>query len=286
MIDLSANSGHNLGRKFTPKMLRALRRMLIYRVFAVLDADFEYSPEIAGFLKHQLGFKDDVTTHFVVLNWDIVLERHLECFHDTGIDYCIQARSWDGSSEKAKRIVGIAKVHGSSNWVYCDNCHSLFYDRYTKLSLAIRAGLIKADFRLYDTSLTDAIFNESLGIQPENRNCRECQGALGPHIATFSFKKSFRTHAFATSWLATEEMLTRAKKWTFIGYSLPEADYEFKHLLKTCQLKFAHSSTPQKKIDVILLNDKRSAEKYKTFFGPNVPRIYQEGLAGYVSNTF
>ena len=29
MIDLSANTGHNLGRKFTPKLLRAIRRFLI-----------------------------------------------------------------------------------------------------------------------------------------------------------------------------------------------------------------------------------------------------------------
>src|SRR6266571_6310214 len=37
MIDISAGTGHSLGRSFTPKRLRAIRRMLIYRLFAILD---------------------------------------------------------------------------------------------------------------------------------------------------------------------------------------------------------------------------------------------------------
>ena len=37
MIDLSSATGHNLGRSYTPKMLRGLRRMLIYRCFEILN---------------------------------------------------------------------------------------------------------------------------------------------------------------------------------------------------------------------------------------------------------
>ena len=42
-IDLSAGSGHHLGIKYTPKLLRALRRMLIYRTFQIIDHRFTYS---------------------------------------------------------------------------------------------------------------------------------------------------------------------------------------------------------------------------------------------------
>jgi hypothetical protein len=41
---------------------------------------------------------------------------------------------------------------------------------------------------------------------------------------------------FERSWLSAERLLRQAKKWVFIGYSLPAADYEFKHLLKRVQL--------------------------------------------------
>jgi hypothetical protein len=72
-IDLSAGSGHHLGIKYKPNMLRALRRMLIYRTFQILDYRFNYSPDIEKLLRHYT--KDEC--FFLVMNWDIVLEKHL-----------------------------------------------------------------------------------------------------------------------------------------------------------------------------------------------------------------
>src|SRR5439155_2383875 len=78
MIDISAGSGHSLGRSFTPKRLRAIRRMLIYRLFAILDQRFEHSDNIRKILDRFVGKPN--STHFVVLNWDIVLENHVYDF--------------------------------------------------------------------------------------------------------------------------------------------------------------------------------------------------------------
>jgi len=50
-IDLSANTGHHLGIKYTPKMLRAIRRMTIHRVMQILDRPHRSSPVIAALLK-------------------------------------------------------------------------------------------------------------------------------------------------------------------------------------------------------------------------------------------
>ena len=38
------------------------------------------------------------------------------------------------------------------------------------------------------------------------------------------------------TWRRAETLLQTAKTWIFIGYSLPAADYQFKHLLKRVQL--------------------------------------------------
>jgi len=221
MIDLSANTGHNLGRKFTPKLLRAVRRMLVYRVFQILDQDYHHSPAIERFLDRHLPRACEERTHFIVLNWDIVLERHLEKYDYLAVDYCITATPWNDVIDQAPLTVGIVKVHGSSNWVYCDNCKSLFYDRYQKLSLAIKAGLVKADLRLFDESVRSKPYRWQMDVSPAERACRNCHCAVGPHIATFSFRKSFRTHAFSSSWFAAERILSTARKWIFIGYSLP-----------------------------------------------------------------
>ncbi len=283
MIDLSAGSGHNLGRKLTPKKLRAIRRMLIYRVFTILDHRFQVSRDINALLMKFLPANQLITTHFVVLNWDIALERHLELMNnDIAVDYCVQASPWSLSSNTGNCSVAISKVHGSSNWVYCDNCRALFYDRYRKLALSVRAGLIKSDFSLFDETMGKTNFSQTLGVPPNERDCEICRGTLGPHIATFSFKKSFRTHAFASSWIAAEQILTLAHHWIFIGYSLPDADYEFKHLLKTTQLKFANGDKPQKQIDVVLLNDREAEKRYRAFFGNSALQVQQGGLSEYV----
>lgn len=280
MIDLSANTGHNLGRKYGPKKLLGLRRMLIYRLFKVLDKEFKVSEEIKNFLRHYLKRDNVPLTHFVVLNWDIVLEKHLiKELHDINItvDYCIQAKPWNGldTSKNDQRKVGVAKVHGSGNWLYCDRCQTVFYDLSQKIGLLSRDKIIKN--------------LEQFGIKLKNQPtiCPSCNSnnTIDSHIATFSYKKDFHTHAFKSSWWAAKQILTKAKNWIFVGYSLPEADYEFKHLLKTCQLKFAHNKKGKKKIKVIIKEENSNGpehQRYEKFFGSKEVDIYPYGLDKYV----
>lgn len=283
MIDMSAGTGHSLGRSFTPKRLRAIRRMLIYRLFSILDRRFEYSPSIRKILTASVG--EPNLAHFVVLNWDIVLENHLCDFvADANIDYCVDISPWDGIAFPPKpKVVAVTKIHGSSNWVYCDNCRSLFFEQHGKLALNIRAGLQKADFRLFDERFTDKQFDDAVGMKSALRNCRRCQSAVGPHIATFSFRKSFRTQGFTSSWLAAEQILTRAKHWIFLGYSLPDADFEFKNLLKTCQLKWSDKRKYPKEITVVTRQNNGVPARFRAFFGMDVHHVFENGIAGYAA---
>jgi hypothetical protein len=283
MIDISAGTGHNLGRSFTPKRLRAIRRMLIYRLFCILDQRFEYSDNIRKILDRFVS--EPNTSHFVVLNWDIVLENHLYNYiSGASVDYCVDIAAWDGASyPENPRRVGITKIHGSSNWVYCDNCRSLFFGQHGKLALTIRAGLVKSDFRSFNEGFADRRFDDAIGMASGSRNCRNCQSAVGPHIATFSFRKSFRTHGFTSSWLAAEQILTKAKQWIFLGYSLPDADFEFKNLLKTCQLKWSNRQKYPKKITVVTLNDGQAVTRYRAFFGSGISDVVTGGIEAYAA---
>jgi len=283
MIDISAGSGHNLGRAFAPKRLRAIRRMLINRLFAILDLRYEPSINIRKILDKFV--RKPNKSHFVVLNWDVVLENHLyDYLPEASVDYCVDISPWDGTDyPQGAQKVGIAKIHGSSSWVYCDNCRSLFFGQHGKLALMIRAGLLKADFRLFNESFTNTKFDGALGISPATRSCRNCQTLVGPHIATFSFRKSFRTQAFTSSWLAAEQILTQAKKWIFLGYSLPDADFEFKNLLKTCQLKRNDKTKYPKKITVVTLTSPDVESRFRAFFGSDVDTVIQDGIAGYAA---
>lgn len=282
MIDLSANTGHNLGARLTPRKLRAIRRLLIHRVFTVLDAKYRTSNDIASFLQKLAVGRAHVD--FVTLNWDIVLEKHLESGFGAGvrIDYCIDAKPWNGHAAKEGPRLRYAKVHGSSNWVYCDNCKALYYDLGMKLSLKIKAAVRKNDLRVFDQEIDGDEFERLLEIKPSDRKCQHCKRAVTPHIATFSYRKSFRTHAFASTWHAAERILDQAKKWIFIGYSLPAADFEFKHILKQSQLKMAKKAGQKTKdIDVVLYKDPGAETRYRSFFGKQHVNVNQAGLGEY-----
>jgi NAD-dependent SIR2 family protein deacetylase len=278
-IDLSANTGHAVGRSYPPKKLRALRRFLIHRVFTILDRRFHRSRPISDLIRN-LRHRDRAAA-FIVLNWDIVLEKHLQ---DGGrrhtIAYHVNEKPWrNGSGPQEGPEESIIKVHGSANWVYCDNCRQIFYDLDQKLSLRINASLTDDDLRLFDSDWPAGRLEKISNRRPD---CPDCRSAVGPHIATFSYRKSFRTAAFTQSWIAAEAALSEADRWLFVGYSLPQADYEFAHLLKTAELKLARNRSRPKRIDVVVRNDEKAEERYRQMFGTAIAHVEQGGLEGYL----
>jgi len=280
-IDLSAGSGHHLGIKYSPKLLRALRRMLIYRTFQIIDYRYRYSPDIEALLRHY----QTESCSFIVMNWDIVLEKHLLSInHDQRINYITPSYDWkDHNRGNPEDGIKICKIHGSSNWVYCENCKTLFYLLDNKLSLHKKVGLVKSDFRLFDEKFTDKHFDNALGISPEDRKCKICNNAIASHIATFSYRKSFRTAAYPAIWSEVENILGNSNKWIFVGYSLPEADFELKHLIKSAELRLKHKGM-RRKIDVVIYKDDAAKAKFQRFFGSHNLRICDGGLTEYVAS--
>ena len=279
-IDLSSGSGHHLGIKYTPKLLRALRRMLIYRTFQIIDHRFSYSDDIDKLLKAYA--KQNCS--FLVMNWDIVLEKHLRRIdHDREINYIAFSYDWTshkkGNSEEG---IKICKIHGSSNWVYCESCKTLFYLLDEKLSLHKKVGLVKSDFRLFDEKFTDRYFDKHLGITSNEKRCKICNNSVASHIATFSYRKSFRTATYPAVWFEAENILANSPKWIFVGYSLPEADFELKHLIKSAELRFKHKKMARN-IDVVIYNDAITEKKFENFFGKKNITVIQGGLSEYVS---
>lgn len=280
-IDLSAGSGHHLGIKYSPKTLRALRRMLIYRTFQIIDHRFRYSEDIDKLLRHYK--KSDCS--FVVMNWDIVLEKHLLTVnHTKKLNYITPSYDWnDHSKGNSDDGIKICKMHGSSNWAYCENCKTLFYLLDEKLSLHKKVGLIKSDFRLFDEKFSDKHFDNSIGINQREKKCKVCGfNSIASHIASFSYRKSFRTAAYSTIWYEAENILANADKWIFIGYSMPEADFELKHLIKSAELRMKHKNF-KREIDVVIYKDPNAKSKFEKFFGGQNLSIFENGLSDYVS---
>lgn len=279
-IDISTNSGHHLGIKYSPMELRTIRRLLIYRLFSILDRYFTYSEDVEALLNHYGEYLHE--TAFVVLNWDTVLERYLKLLSPhIKIDYCNGGRSWgDSDSEETREEVKVLKLHGSDNWLYCDNCRALFYDLDCHNSTLQKAGFEQSDLELFDELKAIKMLNgEGTDIE-----CKLCTNKVSSHIATFSYRKSFRANSFPDIWKEAEKTLSDSERWVFIGYSLPDADYEFKHLLKIAQLKLQHKKSERVKIDVVLLNSTNTIDKYNKFFGNSIGNIYNGGIESYLKS--
>ena len=177
-------------------------------------------------------------------------------------------------------------MHGSSNWVYCETCTKIYYDLFRKLALHERVGIFQSDFNLFNGNNSLLSLDMSHGI----RKCPNCGNkTLASHIATFSYKKSYRTFAYPIIWHNAQTSLSESDEWIFIGYSLPDSDYEFKHMLKASELSFLRNGNKTSPSIIVILKDDTNAQlRYKRFFGDKllVENIHQGGLEQFVEKTY
>jgi hypothetical protein len=108
---------------------------------------------------------------------------------------------------------------------------------------------------------------------------------VSSHIATFSYRKSFRTYAYSAIWHRAAQILADASHWIFVGYSLPHADFELKHLIKSAQLRYAHIATKPRRVVDVIVKGEASRGEYEGFFGRDAIRYFSQGLEGYVSSS-
>jgi hypothetical protein len=117
--------------------------------------------------------------------------------------------------------------------------------------------------------------------RPSRLKCPYCAVDLSVRLATFSYQKALRAPLFQTSWLEAEKALRESRRWVFIGYSLPAADYEFKCLLKRIEL--ARKNRPEivvvtKRVDADPPRMTLAQKSYIQFFGKKRPKFYTNGL--------
>lgn len=277
-IDLSSQSGHFLGPSYTPKKLQAIRHLLTHRIFQILEKRYQPSQEIYRLLENA-SLRENCA--FISLNWDMVLENHLSNLgYHADYQCSIQPLT---KLEPSSPSLPVCKLHGSANWAYCDNCRHLFFDPNIQTALHDQLFLFPHDFSLFGYSPSPALFSTI--------PCPHCNiPHMSTHIVTFSYRKNFRTNYFSCLWHQAEVLLQQAERWVFIGYSLPQADFQFKHLLKSAQLAFGNERLPE--ILVITKNDGRSLNpsvaRYLKLFGLQIQpkNIYHHGINEYVTRQY
>lgn len=204
-------------------------------------------------------------------NWDVLIEEYFKrekieynlCFNEK---YYIDKAKAVGKSPS--KIVDLIKLHGSINWFKCMNCGTI---------------------NIVDNNTCGRfLFEDST-----EEHCMKCgettfdDGLLQPQIITPTMIKSINNQLYNNLWFAASNDLREAKRITFIGYTLPLADFELRYLLGRCVpkdipidvvlTKSADPAQTEKSALKELLPEKR----YRDLFFKNKLTFYYDGFEEY-----
>jgi hypothetical protein len=284
LVDLSANTGHHLGPKYAASDLRVVRRAMIVRMIRMLSQAYwrkHGAPDaqwraLEGLFER---FNTDITA-VLSMNWDTVFERGIARAQKIRrIDYGCGATAVTfrrdllvGRPQRGGKL-HILKPHGSVNWLYCDACRETFWVPPSDTEKVAQVLFRESDWRVV---VAGAKVKEPLTRSPK---CPHCEGeSLGTRFATFSYRKALDFPMHSASWRTAEQYLKGSADWVFIGYSMPSADFEFKHLLKRVQL------TEGERPDITVVTGGTDAdatvERFTKFFGdvPGKRFSFRNGL--------
>jgi len=231
----------------------------------------------------------------ITVNWDCALDDALYWnIHEAkavgriDVDYCCYTSPLTNSSphmpsvlQKAAGLynVRIMKLHGSANWLLCPNCDRLF------------TGVGDRDLGPLDY----------LSIRP----CVECQMAqpsklgsheqsppmLEPFMVTPTFLKAFDNTHIQMIWHNAYLDLSQASSVVFLGYSLPEADYHVRNLLRRAIKQEAEIIVVLTKKDEATATTAKSlrryfpCERYRHFFAGDRVKFVLNGVESFLSQT-
>lgn len=153
-----------------------------------------------------------LSTFFISLNYDIIIDNAIEYVTDKIPDYRVSF-----SPEPHRNGVSwqpcatLLKLHGSLNWLYCPVCNNLSLFPGQKIA----ARLMEA---------------------PVHFRCSACHEIQVPIIIPPTFLKVMSNFYLQQIWKRAEQELKQASRIVFCGYSFPDADVHIKYLLKRAEV--------------------------------------------------
>jgi hypothetical protein len=244
--------------KYPEKDLREIRsawiRAILFTLHQISEqhlkgSDMRHRAIAAALIEQRIAatIKGDPFS-IISLNWDSLVEdsiywvlKKTEAFRNgkalADIDSCIyttplpKSAHTPSTKQKACQIFNIKllKMHGSSTWLRCP-CSNLVY---TGL------GMDEPAHDIYVKPTVSPFIQEHL----DDRE-KDSPSILEPFIITPTFTKVFDLPHIQTTWHNAFVELREADQVIFIGYSLPDADYHFRTLLR----RAIRSKTPVKVI--------------------------------------
>lgn len=267
---------------------QSLKKCIIYSLSTGIDRSHPLYDSIGKYFVE----KRIKTSNFSIisLNWDTLLDTYLykvsKDYSDIKLDYCLYNYDLKGDVPCINLKAGgfknikILKLHGSMNWLICNNCGRLYTDYNSNIALSTL---------MQETGIIKCQYCESFGHQYR----------LISSIITPTFLKNIDSIHFKTIWHNAYLDLCDADKIVFIGYSFPEADFELRYILKKSikrkaeievvlhesdnpdyYVKYIHQKGLNKKNKIIARLD-LPVKRYQSFFKNHPIKFYFGGIEDY-----
>lgn len=207
--------------------IRLVRQFLVLAMAKVIADKLNRGNQLHKPLAKKLAagglLKDTV---FISTNYDILIDNALLALDearpgrliDYGVDFTNfdEGTRWEDRWERpGAKAVGLYKLHGSLNWLYCPTCNTLTLTPGVK-------GVIRL---ITDVSAT---------------TCRFCKSPMTPIIVPPTFYKDMSRVFLSVVWNKAETALRSVGHIIFCGYSFPDADIHIKYLIKRLQTNRAN----------------------------------------------
>jgi hypothetical protein len=278
-------------RNIGVKEVTEIRELIYFLIGKTLQEKLRYSSKdyIDTFARHLVreckkrsdnNYRDIDTVSVISTNWDILLDNSIKSIIDREerpmgvVDYCSRISSFNKYDESVKPglevlakggyNVKLIKLHGSLNWLTCPRCSRIY-----------------------------VAFNDKIAINQytDKKRCRHCTNNFGSHKSHIlhsnmimpTFLKNLDSTQYKVLWRAAETEIAEADRLVFIGYSLPNADFEMRQLL-------SRMTRSNAKIEVVDYGKQQSKSikelkrKYKIFFGSRESKFFFEGAKHYIEN--
>ncbi|WP_208589480.1 SIR2 family protein, partial [Gracilibacillus suaedae] len=241
----------------------------------------------------------------ITLNWDFIVDKYFSHvvsnnsdYENVKLDYCVYDHNYhhffaDIDTESIPSTIlkrqgyynlKLLKLHGAMNWLLCKNCQRLFYSQEKYIAFE----------EFYDTNAPECPFCSKNYSSSGDRNNTK----LTSELITPTLLKNLDNVTFKNIWKNALVELSEAERVVFIGYSLPQADFEFRYMLKkairpttSIDVVLYHNDDPNKikdllkeEEDISKFTTNISETRFKSFFGKDDINFFYEGIIDYVEN--
>lgn len=248
--------------------------------------------------------KDDPFS-VITTNWDDLLERKLYelCEKKNStlaprqqkilLDLCFYNYDLSNSPDhvpstqvkaKGNRNIKVLKMHGSLAWLECPRCKRIYTD--------------------FSNEIASEEFSEILCPYCRNEERKEGSPHLRNLIITPTFLKSLDNLNIKNIWQNAFIDISEATEIVFVGYSLPDADFEMRCLLKkairqdaritvvlrqssnpdTIMRKYEEHGYTKEEAATIINKMDLPSKRYMSFFGDDRVYFYYDGFENYIAS--